>query len=565
MLFLELAKTFDQLEKTSGRIEMSNILANLFKKATPDEIDKIVYLIQGILKPPYYGVDLGLGEKFAIEAVCNASGYSKKQIEDCYKEKGDLGDCAQWAIHNKKQQSLFSKSLSLDHVYATMFKIATFSGSGSTNLKIKHLAELLNNATALEAKYLVRYVLNKLRLGVGDPTILDSLSLAKQDDKGLRESLERAYNICSDLGLVARKLFENVEAIYFFKVTPFKPLMPALAERLSSPHEIIEKLGSCMVEMKYDGFRMQCHKQEAEVKIFSRKLEDMTEMFPDLILSIKQLPFNEMIFEGEALAYNIKEQRFYSFQETMHRRRKHGIDKASEDFPLTLFIFDIMYLDGQDLTVLPYKERRKKIEQIFNSQPLICSEGRLVSSADEIEQMFNLSLDRGLEGIMAKDLNAPYTAGKRKFAWIKLKKSYGKEMDTVDAVVVGYYLGQGARAQFEFGGVLVAVYNEETDQLETIAKVASGFTEEEMRIFKQKLTPLTIPEKPKNLKTNIEVDYWVEPKIVIEVAYDEISLSPQHTAGKGYALRFPRFIRFREDKSVADITTVKEVEELYSK
>ena len=561
MRFLKVAHTFERLEKTSGRLEMTSILAQLFKETSPEEIGKLVYILQGLLLPSYYGVDLGLGEKFVMEAISSSTGYSRKEVEDCYKHKGDLGDCAEHFVKNRRQLSLYKEELELLHVYDVMYKIATLSGAGSVQSKIKHFAELLNNAQPLEARYLVRYVLGRLRLGVGDPTILDALSLAKYGDRSWRDALERAYNICADLGLVARTFFESPEKIPSFKVQPFKPLMPALAERLSSPEEIIKKLGCCMVEMKYDGFRMQCHKQGERVEIYSRKLERMTHMFPDVVEEVRSLPYKEIIFEGEALAYNEREDRYYSFQETMHRRRKHGIEEASKEFPLRVFVFDVLYVDGVDFTLKPYKERRAWVEK-FSYNVLRASFGAIAENARQVAKLFNSAIKKGLEGIMAKDLNAPYTAGKRKFAWIKLKKSYGKGMDTIDAVIVGYYLGRGARAQFEFGGVLVAVYNDEKDRLETIAKVASGFTEEEMVELKRQLEKITIPKKPNNLASNIEVDFWVEPQIVIEVAYDEITISHLHTAGKGYALRFPRFIQKREDKSLADITTVKEVEEL---
>jgi DNA ligase-1 len=566
LLFADAAAVFDELEKRSGRLEMTDILAELFNKTGQDEIGTLAYFIQGILLPPYEGVDLGLGEKFAMEAIASSSGYPKYQVESDYKKSGDLGDTAEKLLEKRKQTALFTSDMDIAYVYDVMMKIATASGQGSQEQKIKHLTELLNNASPLEARFLVRFVLGKLRLGVGDPTILDALSVSKSGDKSLRESLERAYNICADLGLVARLFYENPDSIKKFRVQPFKPLMPALAERLSTPDAIIEKIGKCGVELKYDGFRLQCHKKGDKVEIYSRKLEMMTHMFPDVVDAVRNLKKDELIFEGEALAYNKKKKRYFSFQQTMHRRRKHGIDEASKEFPLNVFVFDILYLDGTDLTNEPYRERRQILRKLFKNKILKPSGSRIVATPKTLGKMFRASISKGLEGIMAKDLDAPYTAGKRKFAWIKLKKSYGKSVDTIDGIIVGYYLGHGSRAEFEFGGVLVAVYNADSGMLETVAKVASGFSEEEMVELRKVLEKIKTKKPPKNLDYNIEVDFWVEPTHVIEVAFDEITVSPMHTAGgkgKGYALRFPRIVKMRDDKTVQEITTSHEIEHMY--
>ena len=566
MRFEELAEIFEEIESKSGRLEMTNLLAEMFKKATPEEAEKISYLLQGQIAPPYAGLNLGLGERFAIEAISQSAGYSKSAVEKKYKELGDLGRVAEELLKAKKQMSLFSKPLTVVYVYDVLVRIAKASGAGSQEAKIKLLVELLNNSRPIEAKYIVRMVLGRLRLGVGDPTILDGLSVALFGTKEKREEIERAYNLCADLGYVVRTAMEGYEGIKKFKVQPFKPLRPALAERLASAEEIIEKIGRCAVERKYDGMRMQCHKKDGSVEIYSRRLDVMTGMFPDVVDAIKKIKAKEIIFEGEALAFNKKKNRFYSFQETMHRRRKYGVDKASEEFPLYVFVFDLLYLDGEDYTTRPYFERRKALEEIFPCGILEVAEKIETDSASELESYFQDSLNKGLEGIIAKDLSAPYIAGKRKFAWIKLKKSYGKAADTIDAVIVGYFLGKGARAEFEFGGLLVAVKNEDTGKLETIAKIGSGYTEEEMRMLKELLDEIKTKEPPEDLVYRITPDFWVEPKYVIEVAFDEITESPLHTAGlhgeKGYALRFPRMVRMRSDKAPDEATTTREIEEM---
>jgi DNA ligase-1 len=292
-------------------------------------------------------------------------------------------------------------------------------------------------------------------------------------------------------------------------------------------------------------------------------------MFPDVIDAVRKLKADEAIFEGEALAYNAKKKRFFSFQQTMHRRRKHGIDEASKEFPLNVFVFDILYLDGRDLTNEPYRERRRIIKEKFKGRKILKpSKSVLVARPARVEKIFKQALSEGLEGIMAKDLDSPYTAGKRKFAWIKLKKSYGKAVDTVDGVIVGYYLGRGARAEFEFGGLLIAVYNPDRGRLETVAKIGSGFTEDEMVQLKGMLEDITTDRPPANLDHQLEPDFWVEPKHVVEVAFDEITVSSIHTCGRkdgrGYALRFPRMAKLRDDKTVKEITTTEEVERMFS-
>lgn len=570
MLFEEVAQVFSKVEEKSGRIEMTSILADLFKKATPAEIEKIVYFVQGILAPPYEGIELGMGERLAISAIANASGYAATEVDDNYKKTGDLGETAEHFLEKKKQSSLFANPIDVVHLHESLMRIAKASGPGSIEMKKKYLMELLNNATPLEARYIVRFVLGRLRLGVGDPTILDALSVARFGDKSWREKLERAYNVCADMGYVARLFYEDEKNIEGFKVQPFKPLMPALAERLNSAEEIIEKIGRCAAEAKYDGFRLQAHKKNEDVELYSRRLDKMTRMFPEIVNAIKELKAREIIFEGEALAYNANEQRYYSFQETMRRKRKHGINEKAEELPLNLFCFDLLYLDGKDYTTEPYKVRRKKLEEIFkNNEILKLSEQHIVENAEELQALFEDAIKKSLEGIIAKDLNAPYTAGKRKFAWIKLKKSYGQAVDTIDGVIVGYYLGKGVRAKFEFGGLLVAVYNADKGRFETVAKIGSGFSEEEMMALKEMLDKIKRPTPPKDVDYKIEPDFWVEPKYVIEIAFDDITLSPVHTCGlhgdKGYALRFPRMLRLREDKSITEATTTDEVREMYEK
>lgn len=567
MLFSEVAESFARIEATASRLEMSSQAAELLKKCKKGEVRPLIYIIEGNVVPTHEGLDIGIGEKLAIRAISQTSGYTEKAVLAEYKKSGDLGSAAENLLAKKSQMSLASSPNTLSKAYSSFVKIAQMSGTGSQESKISILSELLNGATPLEAKYLIRFCLGKLRLGVGDPTIIDALSMMKHGDKTDSQIILRAFNLCSDLGEVAEYYIEGKDLSHF-STQPFKPIRPALAERLPNAEEIIKKLGKCAVEAKYDGLRMQVHVQGGKVDIYSRKLEKMTHMFPEITQAAAKLKVKSAIFEGEALAYNALEKKYYSFQQTIQRKRKYGIDAMSKEFPLRLFVFDLMYLNGKDLTLEPYSKRRAALEKLFRkTEPLVPSELIYTDDPKKLDKYFTGLIGAGLEGIIAKDLTQPYVAGARKFAWIKLKKSYGALADTVDIVIVGYYLGKGQRQEFEFGGLLGAVLNEETGEFETIAKIGSGFSEDEMTSFEKMLDEIKVKEKPKGVNSKLTPDFWVKPKYVITVAADEITLSPMHTCGMlgetGYALRFPRMMSLRDDKGPDDITTTKEIIEMF--
>ena len=573
MKFRELAESFEEIEKTSGRLQMMDLLAAAFQKASVSEIDKIVYMSQGVVAAPFIGLEVGMGEKFVIHAIATATGYDEKVVEKNYKKSGDLGDTAQELIRSKKQQSLHSEELSVSKVFDSFTKIAKISGAGTQDKKIDALVELLNSATPLEAKFITRFPIGKLRLGAGDATTLEALSIAKQGDRSAKDDLERAYNLCSDLGLVAKTYYEKgLEGIKKFHIMLFHTVRPALAERLPSAEEIIGKLGRCAVDAKYDGFRVQVHKSGDTVELYSRRLERTTDMFPELVEGVKkQVKAKEAIFEGEALAVNEETGEFYPFQLTMQRKRKYGVAQMAEDYPLKLFAFDLLYADGKDYTKIPYGERRKQLEKMISKGGRILPSDTIITdSVKELQKYFDDCVEKGLEGIIAKDLNSEYIAGARKFAWIKLKRSYKGELaDTIDVAIVGYFVGRGARAEFGFGGFLGAVYDENEERFKTVTKVGTGFTEEQMKELKKMLDKIRLKEKPKGLDAEIKPDVWVEPKYVVTLTADEITRSPNHTAGKtetesGYALRFPRLTsEIRTDKKAEDATSVKEIIEMF--
>ncbi|MEM2135888.1 MAG: ATP-dependent DNA ligase [Candidatus Jordarchaeaceae archaeon] len=563
MKFSVLAKCFEDLEGTSSRLEMTDILANLFKDCTTEEIDKVVYMLQGTVAPPFRGIEIGMGEKFVQQAVSNASGVPKEEVVKQYKALGDLGDVASNILPKKEGV------LTVSQVYDSFMKIATASGKGTQEVRINALTELLKNSSPQEAKYLVRIPLGKLRLGVGDATIIDALSVRTVGDKSMREEIERAYNLCCDMGLVAKTLYADRKAITNFQIKVGNPIKPALAERLSSAEEIIEKIGECYVEAKYDGFRIQLHKEGDKIELFSRRIERMTHMFPEIVQAAKEQIKGDAIIEGETISYDESTGEFLPFQFTIRRKRKHGVEEMAEQYPAIYFAFDILY-NGKDLTQKPYLERRSILEQTITEGEIIkISEKIRTGDPQELMRFFNENIGRGLEGIVAKDLNAPYIAGARKFAWIKLKRSYKGELaDTVDVTIVGYLAGRGSRAKM-VGALLGAVYDEETETFKTVAKIGSGMTEEQMINLKKMLDQIKVEKKPKNVDSLITPDVWTQPQYVITVSADEITLSPSHTCGRtkdlGYALRFPRMIGWiRQDKRPEDSTTVKEIIQMYN-
>ena len=560
--FLELAQFFERLEGTTSRLEMSQILYELFSKADKEEIDKVVYLTMGELVPSFRGLEFGVSEKLVMEALSKACGLKLSSIQKLYKDLGDVGKVALEVLKRE------GKGLSVSQVYEELYSIARAKG---TLDKVMLLINLLRALSSVEAKFVVRIIVGNLRLGVGEATIIEALALLL-GRREYKQMVERAYNLCSDLGLVAKTLAQKgLQGLAEFKIQPGYPIRMALAERVASAEELIRRLGKCAVEAKYDGFRLQIHKKGEEVYIYSRNLEPMTEMLPEIKQAITKIDADELIIEGEALAVNEQTGEFYPFQITIQRKRKYNIYEYSKEYPLKLFCFDLLYLNGEDYTTKAFIDRRKKLEDLITFRnTLELSELRIVQSAKEVEEFFEDAILRGLEGIMGKRLDAPYTAGSRNFNWVKLKRSYkGQLADTIDVVIVGYFYGRGARAELGIGALLTAVYDPSSDTFKTVSKVGSGFSEEEWISLKKMLDEIKLDHKHARVDSLITPDVWVEPKYVITVSADEITRSPLHTAGKtgdepGYALRFPRAVGFvRLDKRPEDANTVEEILRMY--
>jgi len=575
--YLLVADVYEQIENTTKRLEMTDYLVELFKKTPKNLIDKVVYLTQGKLYPDFMGIEIGMAEKLAIKAVARATGRKTREIENDLKETGDLGETAQKFLGKKLQVTFFRQPLTVERVYRILDKIARASGSGSIDQKIALLAGILSDAEPKEAKYIIRTLTGKLRLGIADMTVLDALAIAYGGGKEARPILERAYNVSSDLGQVAKIVAERgVEALKDIRVSVGKPIRPMLAERLSSPEEILEKLGGkCIAEYKYDGERVQAHKNGKEVLLFSRRLENITNQFPDAVELVREhIKPDSVIIEAECVSVDLETGEMRPFQELMHRRRKHDIRKAIEEYPVSLFVFDVLYIDGKDLTLEPYPIRHEVLKEIVDTSDRVQIAKYLITDdPHELEIFFQEAIENGCEGLVCKSLgdDSIYQAGSRGWLWIKYKRDYKSEMtDTVDLVVVGAFHGRGKRAG-TYGALLLAAYNSAEDVYETVCKCGSGFTDKDLQEIPKMLEPHRIPHKHARVKSKLEADVWFEPKVVIEVIGAEITLSPVHTCAtgvireeSGLAIRFPRFTgRYRPDKSAEDSTTVKEIIEMY--
>jgi len=577
MLYDTLVDCYNRLESTTKRLEMTDILADLFKEATADEVEKIVYLTQGKIHPDWKGEpEIGMAEKMVVETLTKVSGLKKAKVERLVSELGDIGLAAEETLKGKTQGSFFQRSLTVSDVYNGLDKIAKREGQGSAKQKVDDLGSLLADASPLGARYIARTVVGKLRLGIGDMTMLDALSQAHTGSKEQRDVLERAYNLSSDLGLVARTLEEEgLDAIEGFHVRVGSPIRVMAAQRLSTAEEVVEKLeGRCSAEYKLDGERFQIHKKGENVTIFSRRLENITYMYPDAVQMTKtQITAEDAIIEGEAVAYDPDTGEDRSFQTLMQRRRKYGIEEMMEKIPVRVYLFDCLYADGRDLTLEPYPERISVLESITEERDDYRLVERLVTSdPEELDRFFQQSIADGTEGLVVKSTgeDSVYRAGARSWLWVKLKRSYQSKMqDTVDLVVVGAFHGRGRRAG-TYGALLVAAYDPEEDVYKTVCKVGSGFTDENLEQIPEMLEPHRLEHRHARVKSLMEAEVWFVPVVVLEVLGDEITLSPLHTAafdevreGSGLAIRFPRFTRWREDKSAEEATTVQEILDMY--
>lgn len=590
MKFNELCVYFEKIEETPSRLEMTRILADLFHKISIDEIDRVLYLLQGRLTPLYEQLDFGLGEKMIIRSLIISLSVDGELFTKKYKLIGDLGKTVE--NFKREQQSMFEQDMSVMQVFNALHQIATAQGIGSQDVKLTLLSELVQKLDALSCRYVIRIPTNTLRLGFSDMTILDAFSWMLTKDKSLRPEIEKAYHVRPDLGFIGKTLkSEGIKGIKHVKPQLFTPIIMMKAERMSNPTDILEKIGSGIIEPKYDGFRLQVHfsKKNGRVRLYSRGLEDVTYMYPDIVEGVKkEVVANEVIFEGEAIGFDPVTHSFLPFQETVQRKRKYGIDNKAKEIPLKLFVFELLYFDKTNYLHIPFQTRRGQLNKLINKKgvqknnTLLLSPEQMSTTIDDIDKAFTEAVEKGLEGIMVKKLDGVYQPGARGWNWIKYKKSYSSKLsDTIDCLVMGYDYGKGKRTDFGIGAFLVGVLDEKRGEYVTIAKIGTGLTDSEWRELEKRAQIVKLPKKFARYDVDkmMEVDVWVKPSIVVEIRADEITRSPTHTAGRvlkrtktgnalevdvsGYALRFPRLERFRDDKRVEDITTLKEIVSIF--
>jgi len=576
MEFARLAHTFEELEQTSSRLTLIELLTQLFRSIErPEEIEQVCYLVQGRVAPFFVALEMGMAEKSVTKSLALAYHTTPEHVEALYATLGDLGLVAGQV--NREAGSV-PTVLSVDEVFLGLKAIAQTAGKGAIEHKSARLVDLLTRVDDVSTKYVVRILLGNLRLGIGDATVLDALAKARWNDVKKRKLLEGAYNKTSDLGLIGRTIFEHPDeeeaqhAVAALDVRVGKPIHAQLAERLPSAEAIIAKMGTVVAQYKYDGLRAQIHKDGQQVTIFSRNLEDQSHMFPELIAgTLGQVRAESAILDAETLAYNATSEEFLPFQETTRRRRKHGIEALAEQLPLKAFVFDILYKDGVSLLDTPLAERLKILEETIEvDDTLMRTASHTVNDAHTLTLLFDEAISLGLEGLVVKKQESRYEAGARNFNWVKLKRhSAGALNDTIDCVLLGYLYGRGKRAALGAGSLLVGLYDPEQDQFVTVTKIGTGLSDEQWRSIRERTKGLEVDHRPARVSSLIEPSVWVEPKLVLEVLADEITRSPTHTAGKvgdepGYALRFPRLVSFREaDKQPEDATTVQELIELY--
>ena len=590
MTFEKFAKYLEQLEATSSRLKITEILANLFKEASPIEVEKICYLSLGQLAPLYEGIEFNMAEKLMYRAIGLAFGVKEEEVKKEFKKVGDLGEVA-YKLKVKSQKSkVKSKELSVADVYEELLKIAQDGGAGSVERKVNKMAELLRELGELGVKYTVRIPLGRLRLGFSGLTIFDALSKIVAGDKSKRKEIEEAFNIQADIGHIAKAIKEKgLPGLKGIKIQLGTPVMPGLCQRLPTAEEMIEKMSKVAVEPKYDGTRLQMHfsRQKKEqkrddlslfdfqsrgfVRTFTRNLENTTHMFPDLAQATwKEIKADEVILDGEAIGYDEKTGKFLPFQETIKRKRKHEVAQTVKEVPLRYYVFDVLYKDGEDLLRVPFEQRRKILEKIIPSgnKKIILSPQIVTDDPQELRRYHDEQKKKGLEGVVVKKWQSTYDPGRRGYTWVKFKEEEGKKggglADTLDCVVMGYNRGKGKRAGFGIGAFLVGIKeSENSDMFLTISKIGTGLTDEQWREMNKRGNEVKVKEMPRQYKVdkNLVPDVWCDPKIVVEIQADNITVSPIHTAG--LALRFPRLVRFRDLKAPEEATTLREARKLY--
>lgn len=565
MLFQKFSQHLSKIESISSRLEMTSLLAELLRELSIEEIDRAIYLITGRLAPEYKGIEFQLAEKMVLKIIAKASGEELEKVQKKYRELGDIGRTAEQLVVGCE-----NCELGIDDVYKRLVTIAKESGEGSQERKIEGLATLLTELDSLSIRYVARIPTGNLRLGFSEKTLVDALSVMEIGTKEKGKAITRAFEVVPDFGTLAKKIkSEGIERATK-NIAPIIgiPVMPALCSRIKSPKDMIKKMGEVIVEPKFDGLRVLIHysKKKNILKAFTRNLKDISSMFPELKKAHTYIDADDFILDSEAVGMDPELLQIADFQTTMHRRRKHGILESLKNIPLTFQVFDILYLDGLSLMDTPYLKRRNILEEkIKKDNPLLkIDEYTITNDPELITKKHKEYRGNGLEGIIVKKKDGAYVPGRTGWNWVKMKEdedAIGKLPDTIDGVIMGYTSGRGKRVDFGVGQFLVGVRNGDT--FVTVTKVGTGLTDTQFKELAKRLKPIAISQKPDTyaVHNDLTPDFWVSPEIVVELAGDDLTVSPKHTAG--YALRFPRLVKFRDDKTAKQGTTVEEVKKLF--
>jgi DNA ligase-1 len=571
------------LEATSKKLEQTRLLAEFLHSVNADEVAPFLYLVLGQTGPVYANQEYNFGLQFMLYALSLVEGTvhktdlfgaaaglrdeeAKQQMKKRFKKLGDIGQLAEEAVRGAGGNG----SLGVKELYERLLKVTQLGGQGSQDEKIRAVAGLLRELDPLSARYVARMIMGHLRLGFSDKTILDALSWYLKGDKSVRKELDDVYQRHPDIGEIAAQVLRGgLAAAQQLDAALRVPILAALCDRIKTPAEVIAKMGEVFVEPKYDGTRLQIHwnAQTKELHTYTRNLEENTPMFPELPKLLADADAQTAIFDAEAVGYDPESGGLVTFQQTIKRKRKHGIEAAAASIPLRFFVFDLLYLDGKSLLREPLAKRRAHLERVLKHvrPDLVVAPHLRTSDPEELRAFHQKQLGAGLEGVVIKRVDGFYQPGRQAFNWVKMKEAAGtsaKLSDTIDAVVLGTYAGRGKRTAFGVGAFLIGILDPSRDAIVTIAKIGTGLSDEQWRELKERANKIAA-KGPGNSGYQIDIpellqpDVMLAPELVVEVAADEITKSPLHTAG--VALRFPRLVRFRDDKNVADITTVKEL------
>ncbi len=561
MEYSELADVYSRLEDVPSKLKKTEILAEFFKKTPTDDLPRVVLLVQGIVYPKFSGLELGIATQMMTKAISKATGLSVKEVGVKFKKTGDLGLAAEECIKSKKQSSFARKKLTVDHVFENLQKLATITGGGSQEKKLSLISELIVSAQPNEARYIVRTIIETLRVGAAEGLIRDAIAKAflmredfsKEEKKKAIEALEYSWNMFSDFGYVAKIAKERgLEGLKKIKIEVGHPIQVMLSEKADTIKEIIEKYGKVALEWKFDGMRAQIHKKGNKIWIFTRRLEDVTKQFPDLVeMMSKSLKSDECVVEGEVLGISAKTGDHLPFQILSQRiHRKYEIEKTIKEIPVQIHLFDVIYADGEMQIDKPFTERRKILEEMVDQIPkkVELAKQIITDNLAEAEKFYKSALDARQEGVMIKILDSKYVFGRHVDGWIKIKPA----METLDLVVIGATWGEGARSKWMTSYVL-GCRDPDTGKFLEVGMMSTGLTEEEYEMMTSMIKPLVISEKGKTVK--------VRPKIVVEVGYQEIQKSPNYESG--FALRFPAMKNLRFEKSPEDADTILRVKKLF--